>query len=501
MMRAPTRPTVCATALLFLAAVTSGPVTALDLSYQPGGASDLPDIGESADAVLTPAQEKRLGQAFMRSVRSSEKVVADPLVNDYLQSLGGRLAAKADPVGHSFTFFAIDDPSVNAFAGPGGHIGVNTGLILTSENENELAAVLAHEIAHVTQKHLVRTFEAASSLSVSQAAVLLAAVLLGAAAGGGAGLAAALGGQAALMQQRINFTRSNEQEADRVGMQILAKSSFDPRAMPGFFERMGRAGQAYSTQLPEFLRTHPVTSSRIADAQGRAESYGFRQRADDLRYHLTRAALQAQQPRTAEEAVANFRATMRQGRYPNEAAERYGYAVALLRARDYEGARREIDRLRGADPSRVEYIVTSARIHAASGNRERGLAELEQGLRSNGASYPLRIEYAEAALAADKPARAREALEPLVRSRPDQPEVMRLMARASAGSGRPAQGHRYQAEYYYLTGAVDSAVQQLEIALRDPGLDFQQSSIMEARLRELREEAADLKKEKKRTGR
>ena len=489
-----------AAAALALAAGVANPVAAALPSFS-GGAPDLPDIGESAATTLTPAQEKRLGQAFMRSVRATEKVLADPLITDYLQSLGGRLAARAETAGQKFSFFVVDDPTVNAFAGPGGYIGIHTGLILTTESENELAAVVAHEIAHVTQRHHLRTLEAASGLTIPQAAVLLAAVLLGAAAGGGAGIAAAVGGQAALMQQQINFTRGNEQEADRVGMQILAQGTYDPRAMPAFFERMGRTGQAYATQLPEFLRTHPVTTSRIADAQGRAETYPYRQRPDDLRYQLARAALQARQPRTADEAVGNVRATLSQGRHTSEVAERYGLAIALLRARDYDGARREIDRLRTADPGRVEYIVTSARIHAAAGQRERGLAELEKALRTSGSSYPVRIEYAEAALAADKPARAREVLEPLVRSRPEDPDVMRLMARAAAGAGRPSHGHRYQAEYYYLTGAVDSAVMQLEIALRDPALDFQQSSIIEARLRELRDEAADLKKEKKRTGR
>jgi predicted Zn-dependent protease len=500
-MRASSRLPCLAVGALTLAAALADPVAAGEPPFYTGGTPDLPDIGESASAAFTPAQEKRLGQAFMRSVRSTGKVLADPLITDYLQSLGKRLAARADSGAQAFSFFVVDDPSVNAFAGPGGHIGVHTGLILTTESENELAAVLAHEIAHVSQKHLLRAFEATSALTIPQAAVLLAAVILGTAAGGAAGIAAALGGQAALLQSQINFTRGNEQEADRVGMQILAQAAFDPRAMPSFFERMGRSGQAYATQLPEFLRTHPVTVSRIADAQGRAESYPYRQRPDDLRYHLARAALQARQPRAADEAVGNARASLRQGRHASEAAERYGLALALMRARDYEGARREIDRLRGADPSRIEYVVTSARIHAASGSPERGLAELEQALKANGASYPLRLEYAEAALAADKPARAREVIEPLVRSRPDQPEVMRLMARASATSGHTAVGHRYQGEYYYLTGAVDSAVQQLEIALRDPGLDFQQSSMVDARLRELREEAADLKKEKRRTER
>jgi len=482
-------------AALFVAAL--GAPMAAESPFASGAIPDLPDFGDSASAALTPAQERRLGQAFMRSVRSSDKVVADPLLTEYVQSLGRRLAA-GNSAGGSFTFFLIDDQTINAFAGPAGHIGVNTGLILTTETESELAAVLAHEIAHVTQKHLLRQFEAASRLSIPQAAVLLAAVALGAALGGDVGLAAAVGGQAALMQQQINFTRGNEQEADRVGMQILAKSDFDPRAMPSFFERMGRSGQAYATQVPEFLRTHPVTSSRIADAQGRAEGYAYRQRGDSLGYQLARAALRVQAARSAQEAAANFQGNLRDGSHRSAAAERYGLALSLMRGRDYEGARRELDRLLESNPGQVEYVVQSARLHGATGQAERGLAELERAYKANPKSYALAVELAEDALAAGKAEQARNALQPLIKSHAEQPQVMELMARASARSGKRAEGYRYQAEYYYLTGAVDAAVQQLELAMREPGVDFYQSSIIEARLREVRAEAEELKKEKRR---
>jgi predicted Zn-dependent protease len=484
------------TAAAVLVATLSTPLAG-ESPFAGGVIPDLPDFGDSAGSALSPAQEHRLGQAFMRSVRASEKVVADPLLTEYIQSLGRRLAA-ANGAGGSFTFFLIDDPAINAFAGPAGHIGVNTGLVLTTETESELAAVLAHEIAHVTQKHLLRTFEAASQLSIPQAAVLLAALALGAAVGGDAGLAAALGGQAALMQQQINFTRGNEQEADRVGMQLLAKSDLDPRAMPTFFERMGRSGQAYATQLPEFLLTHPVTTSRIADAQGRAEGYAYRQRGDSLGYQLTRAALRVAAARNAEEAAANFRGSLRDGSHRSAAAERYGYALALMRGRDYEGARRELDRLLEGSPGQVEYVVQSARLYGATGQAERGLAELERAYKANPKSYALAVELAEDALAVGRPEQARRALQPLLKSHSDQPQVMELIARASARSGKQAEGYRYQAEYYYLTGAVDAAVQQLELAMRDPTLDFYQSSIVEARLREVRAEAEDLKKQKRR---
>lgn len=458
---------------------------------------DLPDFGDSADAVLSPVQEKRLGQAFMRYVRSTEKVVSDSLLNDYIQSLGKKLTTRSKSATGNFTFFLVDDPSVNAFAGPAGQIGVHTGLILTSESESELAAVLAHEIAHVTQKHLVRTFEAASRLTIPQAAVLLAAAALGAVAGGPAGVAAMIGGQAALIQEQINFTRGNEQEADRVGMQILADSSFDPRAMPAFFERMGRATRAYATVLPEFLRTHPVTTSRIADAQGRAEKYPYRQVADDRRYYLARAALRVQQARTPDEAIQGFRSALSDHRYRDEPSERYGLTLALMRARQFDAARREIDRLRGEDPTRVEYIVTSARLHVRTGQTERGIAELEQASSRMPGSYPVRFELGDTLLAAGKAERAAKVLEPLAKSHADNPQVMRLMAQAAGQAGRRAEGHQYMAEYYYLTGAVDSAVLQLEIGLKQPGVSFYQSSVMEARLAELKKEAEELKKEKK----
>jgi predicted Zn-dependent protease len=479
---------------LFLAGLS--PPTAAESPFAGGNLPDLPDFGDSAAAALTPAQERRLGQAFMRSVRSSEKVVADPLLTEYVQSLGRRLAAGSSK--GSFSFFLIDDPAINAFAGPAGHIGVNTGLMLTTEGESELAAVLAHEIAHVTQNHLLRTFEATSRLSIPQAALLLAAIALGAAAGGDVGLAAALGGQAALLQQQINFTRGNEQEADRVGMQILAKSDFDPRAMPTFFERMGRSGQAYATQLPEFLRTHPVTSSRIADAQGRAEAYAYRARGDSLRYQLARAALRVAAARNAQEAAAYFQGNLRDSSHRGAAADRYGYALALVRGRDYDGARRELDRLLEDSPGQVEFVVQSARLHSLAGEPERGLAQLERAYKANPKSYALAVELAEDALAAGRAEQARKTLEPLLKTHADQPQVMELAARASARSGKRAEGYRYQAEYYYLTGAVDSAVQQLELAMRDPSLDFYQSSIVEARLREVRAEAEDLRKEKRR---
>ena len=202
---------------------------------------DLPELGSASGAFMTPAQEKRLGQAFMRSIKSSEKIIEEPFARDYIEKLGKTLtAASGEEAANSFHFFIVDNPQINAFAGPGGHIGVYTGLILTTQSESELAAVIAHEIAHVTQKHLMRAFHEASQLSVPSAAILLASIILGATVGGDAAVATAATGQALLMQNQINFTRSNEKEADRVGINTLADANFDTHAMPVFFERMAR---------------------------------------------------------------------------------------------------------------------------------------------------------------------------------------------------------------------------------------------------------------------
>jgi predicted Zn-dependent protease len=227
----------------------------------------------------------------MRYVRARQKVVDDPLIDAYLADLGRDMVEASEAPGTPFHFFLIESPQINAFAGPGGYIGFNSGLLLTTDSENELAAVMAHEMSHVTQRHLVRAFDNAASMSLAQGALLIGAIILGATVGGQAGIAAAAGAQAAALQQQINFTRANEQEADRVGMALLAEAGFVPSAMPAFFERMGRANQLYATKVPVFLRTHPVTTSRIADATGRAEQYPYRHRPDSLGYLLTRAAL------------------------------------------------------------------------------------------------------------------------------------------------------------------------------------------------------------------
>lgn len=461
----------------------------------PAISAELPEIGDPSGGLLTPIQEQRLGQAFMRSIRKHMSVVRDPLMSEYMQALGANLVSSSPSVGQPFHFFLIDNPEVNAFAGPAGHIGIHTGLVLTTESESELASVVAHEIAHVSQKHLMRTFDAANRMSLPMAALLLAAIVAGGQSNSDIGAAAATAIQAGFMQYQINFTRANEEEADRVGVEILAKSDFDPRAMPVFFERMGRASRFQGSELPEFLRTHPVTTTRIADSRGRAESYPYRQYPGDIRYHLLRATLREAQFSDPKEAVRFFRDTLADGRYLSEAGQRYGYALALMRAREFTQARTELEKLLHEDPHQIAYLVSRARLMLGAEKPESAVSDLKTALELYPGNYPLSLTYAEVLMHVGQPQAARQILEDQVYSRPGDAELYKLLSQATGAAGDIAQAHEYQAEYHYQSGELEPAVQQLEIAFRAEGVTLFQSTRIAARLKEIRQELADLKQQ------
>lgn len=452
------------------------------------GTVDLPSIGDSSGSVVSPEQERRLGEAFMRNVRQRMKVIDDPEINEYLQSLGYQLVANSDDQSRNFTFFIVQEPSINAFAAPGGFIGVHSGLILTTESESELAAVLAHEIAHITQRHMARTYEAAERMTIPMAAALLAAILLGSRDGqlGSAAIAAATAGST---QYQINFTRANEQEADRIGIEMLAQSGFDPRSMPAFFERLQQSARYYGNALPEFLSTHPITVNRIAESTSRADQYPRRQFPSSPNYYLARARLLALTEEDPHKAVAIFQEHLKNGQYRNEDAERYGYALALLAVGKHNEAREQIQKLRKKEPDRIAYRIAAAEIELAAGNTAASRRIYSESLELYPDNYSLTLHYAEALLRTGDAQKAKDILQDLTRNHEPTSEVYRLLARAASEAGFPAESHRSMAEYYYVNGQINAAIDQLSIALRKTN-DFYQASRIEARLQQLKEEAS-----------
>ncbi len=456
---------------------------------------DLPEFGSSADTAMTSAQERRLGRAFMQSVRKSLPVNDDPLLNDYIVSLGNDLVASSGTGAGNYAFFLIDQPVINAFAGPGGYVGVYAGLVLATQSEGELAAVMAHEIAHVTQRHLMRSIENQAQYTLPTLALLVAAAILGAQVSGDVAAAAVTGIQAASIQQQINFTRDNEKEADRVGIVTLSNAGHDPFAMAGFFERLSKESRSKENNAPEFLRTHPVNTNRIADAVGRAEAYGHRQRSDSLRFHLTRTDLRQRSFRRADQAVESFRKTLKEGRYANETAEHYGLALALERAGNLDAASSEAKALRAKLPQQAEMVILDARLQRRRGDLEASLANLREALGLSPTSVPLNMAYAETLMAAGRSADALRALRVVATQRPNDPELYKSMSDAAGKSGEKGETHLYRANYLYLTGDLEPAIKQLENGLRTPGLSYQAASRLQVRLDELKDEQRDLKKE------
>jgi len=458
----------------------------------------LPDLGGAADATLPPQLERRIGEDLMREIRFRDPdYVDDAEVTEYLNLLGGRLVAVAPDVRQAFDFFAIRDGSINAFALPGGFIGINTGLIVSSASESELASVMAHEIAHVTQRHIARMVSAQEQMQIPMMAAMIAAILLGGSRPDLAGGAVAAV-QGAGVQSQLNYTRGFEREADRIGFQMLASSGFDPRAMAAFFDKLQRATAVMDDgRVPGYLRTHPMSIDRMSDAQNRAQNLRYRQTPDSLEYHLVRAKLRAESG-DAQDAVEHFAALLRDRRFANESATRYGLARALLRARRVAEAQAEIDRLRAAKVASPLIDTLAADVRHAAGDDAGALALLEAAR----ARYPQRrsVLYAQVE-ALQRLGRDTQALavldEPLRLYRSDA-QLHALQAKSYAALGKRLLQHKAQAEVYVLRGALPAAIEQLELARGAGDGDFYQLSQVDARLRDLRARHAQTLRDERR---
>ncbi len=449
----------------------------------------LPELGDASATTLSPAQERKLGEDFMRRARHSLAFVDDPLLSEYIQSLGLRLVAASENPTQRFRFFLIQDSSINAFAVPGGFIGVNTGLLLAVHSEAELASVLAHETAHITQRHIPRLIAESERVSLPAMAAILASILIAGSGrqGGEAGIALTT---AALAQRGLNYTRTFEEEADRVGIGILARGGFDPGAMPSFFERLQNLNRHNDTSLPEFLRTHPVTSNRIADARNLATRHPARRRADSSEFHHARARLRAFAPGTVNEIVRDFRENLAQRKYADLNAERYGYAYALVRAGDLARARETAGQLVQQAPRHLAYRILQADIEMAAGRYSEALAIFKLAQQQHPRSAALTRYHASAQLKAKRPAEAYALLKPLIRQGSDDPTLHHLYGTAAGELGLKTEAHQSLSEYRYLSGDLPGAIQQLQIAARQAGNNFYLVSSIEARIASIRDEIA-----------
>lgn len=456
----------------------------------PAMALDLPDLGDPARAVMSEEAETRLGREVMQEILTSRDYLDDPILTDYLNRLGERLTAASDEPNRRYSFFLVRDPTINAFALPGGFIGVHTGLLTAVRSESELAGVLAHEIAHVTQHHIARMVKASSDQGPAMLAALAVAILA-ARSNPDVANAAITGATALSIQSQLDYTRLHESEADRVGFQTMERSGLDPVGMASFFERLQAQGRIYENNAPAYLRTHPFSHERMADLQGRTARLPYRQVPDSMEFILVRARAQAQEGKPWE-ARQHFEAALKD--HPQDPGALYGLIEASLRDSASTGLDKQVAALRRVAPVALTEILAARVAEAGKGNPV-------PILKKASARWPgdtvLGYELAGALLRQGQVGEARALILERQRTWPDDSHLFRLLAEAEAKLGHGLESHLAQAEAYQREGRLNAAIEQLQIGLRSGKADFYTQSIAEARLRAWREQARQEKPEPK----
>jgi len=449
----------------------------------------LPDLGDSASALVSAREEQQLGQIWLQMFRSQAPIIEDPLLQDYLEHTVYDLASHSELESPRLSLVIVDNKSINAFAVPGGVIGVHNGLFLQAPHEDEFASVIAHELAHLSQRHFVRSLEAAKRQQIPAMAGLLAGIVLAATAGGDAGMAAIAATQAATLQSRLNYSRQHEQEADRIGMQTLYNSDRDPYAFARMFETMQRSFRLAGSRPPEFLLTHPITESRIADARSRASQLSGRMVGaapvdGDIEYQLMRARVRLHFAESPSQAVRDFRALISAPGTSND-ADHYGLALALFAAGLPSEAAATLSPLLKADPERITYNLLQSQLDDALGQKSPARERLSRLINLNPGNYPLVMGYTQLLQQQGLLKEAIEPLRTLSYQRPQDPAIWYRLAELYGLTQQIMALHQARAEYFILKGYLDEADKQLIYALRLAADDHIANAIIQQRQRDV----------------
>ncbi|HZF17686.1 MAG TPA: M48 family metalloprotease [Steroidobacteraceae bacterium] len=461
-------------------------LTVLGLAASAGPGDDLPDIGTPADTALSQNDEYQIGLMVIKGLRDAGQILEDPEATEYLQSIGSRLATHATEGHVPFQFFVVKDHTINAFALPGGFVCVNSGLILATANESELAGVMAHEIAHVTQRHIARGIRAQSKSGMASAAALLAAILIGAATGSAdAAQAGIVLAQGAAAQQQLNFSRAAEYEADRVGITYMGAAGFDARAMPAFFDTLNRKSGGPG-RVPEFLQDHPVTSNRIAEAKNRADQMPKIKATDSVSFALVRERLRVFALDDGGDPVESYRRAAISANAPGDSRQ-YGDALARIEGGHADTATVELAQLIQQHDDVILYRSAYGQALAKSGDVPGALRSFETAMGLFPRNVPLTVRYAETLLGAGQADKAHHVLLDLFNVVPPTPDQIRLTALAANSAGDVADAYFYMSEYHIVGGDLALAASQLQMALAVPGLTQIQRARFQARLEQIRE--------------
>lgn len=457
----------------------------------PTSADPLPDLGDASSSIVSPEQEYRLGRAWLRQLRAQASLIHDPLIFDYLYNLVYRLASASDILEPDIEIVVINSAAINAFAVPGGVMGLNGGLLLSARTEDEVGSVIAHELAHLSQRHFARGVERSQQNSWASLAALLASIAIAATAGGEAGMAALATTQAASIDSQLRFSRANEQEADRIGMQTLARAGMNPGAMADFFEALQRSMRYYGELPPEFLLTHPVTESRITDTRARAAQLPATPSSDSLEFHLMKMRVEVEFARDASAKINDLEKQRQDSSSFLEITE-YGLSCAYLKTNQLDQALAAIDRLLARRPNRISYVASKAEILNKAGRYKEAIKLLEQGLAFSPGNYPLSVHYADALTLNKEPDKAINILREQLTTREAQPLLWFLMAEAHGKAGNRLGVYQAKAEYFYLYGHTQKAIEQLQYALPLARDDFHVTARISERISEMQQSMRDM---------
>jgi predicted Zn-dependent protease len=530
--------------LKWLPALVAAACVGLAGAQEPG--VRLPDIGSSAASAMSPEEMEAYGASMLHEMRAYNYVLDDPQVNDYLSGLGYRLVSVSDRPDLKFTFFVVRSNDINAFAAPGGYIGINVGLINAMNSEDELAAVIAHEIAHVTQLHLLRAFEDSRKSTIPIALAMLGALVASAGRSDDASQAALMSGISLIQQRAINFTRYDEIEADRVGIQSLARAGYDPLAMAETFATMQRVMRVNGIDIPEFLRTHPVDVNRIADAKARAvnlqrtyapaenrTSIAARQSAADQgadadqplnlslpargsvaapvavdplspgsgMFELMRERARALNADSANAILRYYADERKRAPAAETPGLRYGHAISLVRARQPQAAMVEYASLIEDFPRSSLFQLGMAEAEDQAGKKDEAFQRYERLSRNFPGNRAIALDFTEALLSRgdDKSARrAQDIVRPLLGRYADDPELQRSYARASELAGDKVRAAEAYAEWTYLNGRAEDALNQLKALSSQQDLTYYQRARVDARITAMTPAVLDIRKRERR---
>ncbi|WP_092607439.1 M48 family metalloprotease [Janthinobacterium sp. YR213] len=485
-------------------------------------APNLPNLGDTSREDLSPAMERKIGEEIMRGIRGDRDYLDDAPLLEYLNTFGNALVAARPSVrgetNYDYFFFAVRDPQLNAFALPGGFIGVHSALVLAAQTEAELASVLSHEIGHVAQRHIARMLgQQRQDALMPLAAMLLAA--LASRAGGDVAMGVFAAGQGLAIQRQLNFGRDAEREADRIGFQIMGEAGFDTTGMVAFFGRMQAASRSYSDLMPAYLQTHPLTTERIADIQARIREQPYKQRADSLSFHLARARARVLQDESVQgllNAKAVFKTQLEQQSRFQVTAAHYGLSFVAVKQGKPAEAQKELDAANAAlhqpagpnvftsggtqDPNSLLAAMALEVLLMPAQKKE----VAQQALKAADAArqqFPLSRgiahQYAEALMAAGKLEQSTLYLRDQVQLYKEEPELYDLLAKAYADQGKMTLQHMALAESYVLQGATMAALDQLTIARKSTDATFYDQAVIDARERELQAKRREQIKDQK----